>query len=180
MPSYRPENARAGEAANEWLPRLLEALRAERKYKRKGPDMWLYYEDKHVGYIELEVKLDWETVEWPSVCKQCLKKGLKKCEHWDKVHFPERKARPLPKDFPIKPIFMVTFNRDGTNALVISHDMVFIPEHFGPRRWTRRGYEHFYEVPREKVVFGSDKIERYIIERLGLVKLKQRSKENAV
>jgi len=170
MSFYRPENAKLGEVTDKWFCDILKILRAERRYKRKGPDLWLYYGDKHVGYVELERKLDWETDEWPKVCKQCSRRGREKCEHWDKVHFPERKARPLPAGFPDKPIFMVTFNRGGTNALVIAHEEVFVPEYFGERRWTRRGYEHFYEVPKNRVVFGIDEIEKYILRWLGIIR----------
>jgi len=165
---YSPENAKAGVVTDEWFCKLLKVLRAERRYKRKGPDLWLFYGEEHIAYVELERKLDWESYEWPTVCKQCAKKGLKECNHWDKVNFPERKARGLPEGWPEKPVFMVTFNKDGTNALIVEHEIVFTPEHFGERRWTRRGYEHFYEVPKEKVTFGLENIEPYILNRLGI------------
>lgn len=168
MAFYSQENAKAGAAADQWFKSLLKVLTAERKYKRKGPDLWLFHHDQHIGYVELERKLDWETEEWPQVCSQCRKKGRDSCEHWDKVNFPERKKAPLPMGFPERPVFTVTFNRDGTNALVISKEDVFIPDHFGERRWTRRGYEHFYEVPKAKACFGLNNVESYLLEKLGI------------
>ncbi len=101
-----------------------------------------------MAYAEVEVKLVWNTLDW---------------RKFPNVQFPGRKGHFATTELPT---FMVMFNSAGSNALTVSAtDMASSPIVY---RSTRRGEDRLYQVPLQKVVFGLDKIEPYILQKLGL------------
>jgi len=145
---FRPRNFKRSRFAHELFPKYFKRIKAEPNPKKRGVDFLLYLDDKLVGYAELEVKLVWETHEWSK---------------FPNVQFPARKAHFAETD---PPTFMVMFNAKGSNALIVdAKTMVASPL---VHRWTRRGKDFLYQVPLDKIVFGPENFERYILEKLGI------------
>lgn len=157
---FSKENHEAGQFAHTLFPNFFKVLEVRERYKRIGPDMHLCFKGEIVAYAELEVKRVWKTKEWNT--------------EWATVQFPERKGH-YPTDeywqkkgikdkLPQRSVFLVMFNHDGSNGLIV--DAKTVAESPCPRIWSRRGMEHFYQVPVEKVVFGPENFERYILNSL--------------
>lgn len=157
---FSKENHEAGKFAHDLFPKFFKILEVRERYKRIGPDKHLYLKGEIIAYAELEVKRVWKTKEWNT--------------EWLTVQFPERKGH-YPTDeywqkkgikdkLPKKPVFLVMFNFDGSNGLIV--DAKTVAESPCPRIWSRRGAEHFYQVPVEKVVFGPENFEKYILDYL--------------
>ncbi|MBI5253625.1 MAG: hypothetical protein HY930_04415 [Euryarchaeota archaeon] len=146
---FSKENHDAAQFVKDLFPKFFKILEVREGYKRKGADKHIYYKGRLVAYAELEAKLVWKTVEWN--------------KDWHHVQFAERKGRFAETDVPT---FMIMFNKDGSNGLIVdAKTMVSSP---CPRVWTRRGAEHFYQVPIEKVVFGPENFEKFILDKLHL------------
>lgn len=147
--NFSKENQERAKFVHNLFPKFFRILEVKEGHKRKGADKHLYYQEKLVGYAKLEAKLVWTTKEWP--------------EKWSTVQFAERKGRFAKTEVPT---FMIMFNRDGTNGLIV--DAETMAESPCPRVWSRRGAEHFYQVPIEKVVIGPENFEPYILNKLRL------------
>jgi len=153
---FSKENHNAGRFAHDLFPKFFKILEVKERYKRIGPDKHLYLKDELVAYAELEVKRVWITKEWNS--------------EWSTIQFPERKGKFATDEYwegkrikdalPRKPVFLVMFNHDGSNGLIV--DVKTVAESPCPCLWSRRGAEHFYQVPVEKVLFGPENFESYI------------------
>lgn len=159
---FSKENHEAGKFAHDLFPKFFKILEVRERYKRIGPDKHLYFKGEIVAYAELEVKRVWKDKEWNA--------------EWPTVQFPERKGhypsdeywqkRGIKDKLPKKPVFLVMFNHDGSNGLIV--DAKTVAESPCPRVWSRRGAEHFYQVPVEKVVFGPENFEKHILDSLGI------------
>ena len=159
---FSKENHDAGRFAHDLFPTFFKILDVRERYKKIGPDKHLYLNEEIVAYAELEVKRVWLTKEWNP--------------EWDCVQFPERKGhypteeywqkRGIKDKMPKKPVFLVMFNHDGSNGLIVDAETVASSP--CPRIWTRRGSEHFFQVPLEKVLFGPENFESYILNKLNV------------
>ena len=135
--------------AHRRFPKLFKKLVVEPNTKRRQVDFLLYYRDKLVGYAEVEVKLVWKRKVWP--------------EKYPNVQFPGRKAHFARTKLPT---FMVMFNASGSNALVVDAKTMRASPLVS--RWTRRGTDLLFQVPLDKLAFGSEGIEQYILKHLRL------------
>jgi len=159
---FSKENHDAGRFAHDLFPTFFKILDVRERYKRIGPDKHLYFNEEIVAYAELEVKRVWTTKEWNS--------------EWDTVQFPERKGKFAADEYwegkrikealLRKPVFLVMFNHDGSNGLIV--DVKTVAESPCPRLWSRRCAEHFYQVPIDKVLFGPENFESYILSNLNI------------
>jgi len=145
---FRPTDYKRGQFVHPIFPKFFKRIKAVPGPKKKGVDFLLYLNEKLIGYAELEVKFTWETHEWSK---------------FPNIQFPVRKEHFARTDLPT---FMVMFNATGSNALIVeAKTMVESPI---VHRWTRRGKDFLYQVPLDKVVFGPEKFEDYILKKLGL------------
>lgn len=132
----------------------LKVLRMELTHKRNA-DCFVKYKGKLVAYAELEWAMRWKEHEFP----------------YDTIHFPSTKAKYAEKDLPV---FMITFNKDITNALIVDAKTM-VESHVVPvgravsptGKMTTYG-ERFIDVELSKIVFGLDKLEDYMLAKLGL------------
>ena len=146
---FRVSDFSRSKFAHKRFPKLFKKLAAEPGKKKRGVDFILNYDDKVVAYAEIEVKLVWKRKQWP--------------KKYPNVQFPVRKEHFARTDLPT---FMVMFSASGSNALVVdAKTMAASPI---VNRWTRRGKDFLYQVHLDKVVFGLDRIEEYILQYLGL------------
>jgi len=132
----------------------LKVLHMELTHKRNA-DAFVKYKDKLVAYAEFEWAARWKEYKFP----------------YGTVHFPSTKAKYAEKDLPV---FMITFNKDMTNALIVDAKTM-IESHVVPvgRAVSPTGKlatygERFIDVELSKVVFGLDKLEEYMLAKLGL------------
>ena len=143
---FRPSDYQKSRFAHDLFPKYFKKIKAIPNPKRREVDFHLYLDDKLVGYAELEVKFVWKTKEWTN---------------YPNIQFPARKAHFAQTELPT---FMVMFNSDGSNALIVdAKTMAASPL---VNRWTRRGKDFLYQVPLNKVVFGPESFERYVLERV--------------
>jgi len=139
----------------EILNSKLKVLRMELTHKRNA-DCLIKYRDKLVAYAEFEWAARWKEYEFP---------------YPNTVHFPSAKAKYAEKDLPV---FMITFNKDMTSALIvdaktmIESRVVPVGRAVSPTGKMATYGERFIDVELNKVVFGVDKIENYILEKLSL------------
>ena len=129
-------------------------LRMELTHKRNA-DCLIKYKDKLLAYAEFEWAARWKVHEFP----------------YGTIHFPSTKAKYAEKDLPV---FMITFNRDMTNALIVdaktmveSH-VVPVGRAVSPTGKIATYGERFIDVELSRVVFGLDKLEDYILAKLDL------------
>lgn len=131
-----------------------KVLRMELTRKRNA-DCFVLHKDKLVAYAELEWAARWKKYEWP----------------YDTVHFPSTKAKYAEKDLPV---FMITFNNDMTNALIVDAKtmvesrIVPVGRAVSPTGKLATYGERFIDVELSKVVFGLDKLEHYMLTKLDL------------
>ena len=143
---FRPSDYAKSRFAHEIFPTYFKRIKAIPNPKKREVDFQLYLNDKLIGYAELEVKFVWKTQEWTQ---------------YPNVQFPARKAHFAQTDLPT---FMVMFNATGSNALIVdAKTMVASPL---VNIWTRRGKDFLYQVPLDKVVFGPENFERYILDKV--------------
>ena len=132
-----------------------KVLRMELTHKRNA-DCLIKHKDKLVAYAEFEWAARWKAYEFP---------------YPDTVHFPSTKAKYAEKDLPV---FMITFNKDMTNALIVDAKtmvgsrVVPVGRAVSPTGKMATYGERFIDVELNKVVFGVDKLENYILKMLGL------------
>jgi len=131
-----------------------KVLQMELTHKRNA-DSLVKHKGKVVAYAEFEWAARWKVHEFP----------------YDTIHFPSTKAKYAEKDLPV---FMITFNKDMTNALIVDAKtmvesrVVPVGRAVSPTGKMATYGERFIDVKLNKVVFGLDKLENYILEKLGL------------
>jgi hypothetical protein len=157
---FSQEDFEIARFAHTLFPTFFRILEVREGFSKKGPDKHLFRNGELVAYAELEVKRVWKTFEWNTT--------------WATVQFPGRKGhygtdaywqRPDIVDcLPKRPTFLVMFNFDGSNGLIVDAETVALSPKV--HRPSRRGMDDFYQVPMEKVTFDPKKFEDYILKRI--------------
>jgi len=151
---YEEEEAKASEFIYDMFKKQFKVLQVERNPKKRNADFFIKFKGKLIALAELERKKVWTNYDFPS--------------KWDSVSFPKRKGKYAESELPV---FMVMFNKDGTNGLIVDAKTMAKSQVVKKRAVTRKYVtfgEEFYHVPLNNVVFGMDKFEDYIMTRLGL------------
>ena len=107
----------------------------EHKY---GVDFLLYKKDKHIGYLETEVKTLWKTEEFP----------------YEDVQWPSRKKKYAELD---KPTIFVIFSKDLKNYLTASSKILLKADQEIVRNKYIKYGEYFFKVPVKKIIFNDIK-----------------------
>jgi len=104
-----------------------------RRVKKYGVDFEVYKDNKHIGYIEVEVKLGWNAHKYP----------------FSDVRFPKRKGKFLKLD---KRTYFVMFNKDLSRHLaVLERTMAMAPVVHVDTKYMKN--EPFFAVALENVVW---------------------------
>ncbi len=141
---FRVRDFSRSKFAHKRFPKLFNKLVAEPNKRKRQVDFLLYNKGRLVAYAEVEVKLVWKRKAWP--------------RKYPNVQFPGRKAHFARTKLPT---FMIMFNASGSNVLVVDAKTMRASPLVS--RWTRRGTDLLFQVPLDKVCFGSDKIESYVL-----------------
>lgn len=100
--------------------------------KVREVDMLLYKNDKHIGYIEAEIKRVWRGDKFP----------------YENVQFPERKEKYAKLE---KPTIFVMFNEDQSHFLALhGKTMLNSPKAEVPNKYVRSG-EMFFQILLDEV-----------------------------
>lgn len=123
--------------------------------RKRNADCYVFLGDKPVAYLELEWAARWKQQDFP----------------YETVHFPSTKAKYAEKDLPV---FMITFNSDVTNGLIIDaktmvkSQEVEVGRTVSPTGTMATFGERFIDVDSAKVVFGFENFEDYMLDKLGI------------
>lgn len=103
--------------------------------KKRGVDLLVYKDSKHICNIEVEIKLLWKTKDFP----------------YENVNIPVRKEKYAKLD---KPTIFLMQNKDQTDYLcILDKDLLDSPKKEVPNKYSYAG-EFFYQVPLDKVIFN--------------------------
>jgi hypothetical protein len=127
---------------------------------KRNADCEITIDGDLIGYVEVEYAARWKTSDFP----------------YKTIRYPKAKVKYF--DY-VKPVFMVTFNRDMSNSSIIDSETLkkegqmekvgFIRSSTGkPMRYRKGSEEEFWGIDKTKVLFGVEKFEKYILDKLGI------------
>lgn len=104
--------------------------------KKTAVDFLVFKNNKHIAYLEVEVKMNWNTEKFP----------------YDDVQWPERKKRYAELD---KPTIFLIFNHDLSQYLTTTGEILLNSKLEMVRNKYVRYGENFFKVPIDKIIFNN-------------------------